>query len=146
MTGMTSKHTDWRHAGLVTLAVGYQWFYNGANFLAFKVARNALHPPMVATPRFFDRGNDPASFRARRWRRSSPSARELGGAALIGVIMLVASQARRFGGRFPAGRSSRGVRLCRTALPGAVRRGLFHRSLSFRQVAGVTIGLVGLAL
>ena len=41
-----------RHGGLVALAVGYQWFYNGANFLAFKVAGNALHPLMVGTLRF----------------------------------------------------------------------------------------------
>ena len=42
-----SMHREW-----VALAVGHQWFYNGANFLAFKVAGNAWHPLMVATLRF----------------------------------------------------------------------------------------------
>ena len=53
MTATTSKNTSWStHRGWVALAVGYQWFYNGAIFLAFKVAGNALHPLMVATLRF----------------------------------------------------------------------------------------------
>lgn len=37
---------------MIALAVGYQWFYNGANFLAFKVAGEFLHPLLVATLRF----------------------------------------------------------------------------------------------
>ena len=51
---MTDKpNTGWStHRGLVILAVGYQWFYNGANFLAFKIAGDALHPLMVATLRY----------------------------------------------------------------------------------------------
>jgi hypothetical protein len=50
MTATAAPRTDWsKHRGLVILAVGYQWFYNGANFLAFKVAGNVLHPLIVAS-------------------------------------------------------------------------------------------------
>jgi len=53
MTATTTSNPGWSsHRSLVALAVGYQWFHNGANFLAFKVAGNALHPLMVATLRF----------------------------------------------------------------------------------------------
>ncbi len=39
MTATTTTNTGWSmHRGWVALAVGYQWFYNGANFLPFKVA------------------------------------------------------------------------------------------------------------
>jgi hypothetical protein len=52
MTARAATRAGWnKHRGLVILAVGYQWFYNGANFLAFKVAGNFLHPLMVATLR-----------------------------------------------------------------------------------------------
>ena len=86
--------TGWsEHRGLVILAVGYQWFYNGANFLAFKVAGNALHPLMVATLRFSVAALILLPFVLARSRRFPVSAREFGGAALIGITMLFASQA-----------------------------------------------------
>lgn len=37
---------------LIILAVGYQWFYNGANFVAFKVGGDAVHPLLLASMRF----------------------------------------------------------------------------------------------
>lgn len=53
MTATATTNTGWStHRGWVALAVGYRWFYNGANFLGFKVAGNALRPLMVATLRF----------------------------------------------------------------------------------------------
>jgi hypothetical protein len=36
---------------LVILGVGYQWLYNGVNFLAFKVGGEAFHPLMLAALR-----------------------------------------------------------------------------------------------
>lgn len=37
---------------LVLLAVGYQWSYNGANFVAFKIDGDAVHPLLLASMRF----------------------------------------------------------------------------------------------
>lgn len=39
-------------SGLVVLAVGYQWFYNGANYLAFKLGVEALPAFLLAVMRF----------------------------------------------------------------------------------------------
>lgn len=136
-----------RHGWLVALAVGYQWFYNGANFLAFKVAGNTLHPLLVATLRFSIAALILLPFGLMRWREAQPSARELGGAALIGIIMLVASQSLAIWGThfLPAGvaavfGSSAPLFLALFAWS------LFHRPLTRRQVAGVSVGFVGLAL
>lgn len=146
MTATTE--TDWSvHRGLVALAVGYQWFYNGANFLAFKVAGNTLHPLMVATLRFSVAALILLPFALTRWRRSPVSSRELEGAALIGVTMLVAGQALAIWGThfLPAGvaavfGSSAPLFLALFAW------GVFHQPLTRRQVAGAAIGFVGLAL
>jgi drug/metabolite transporter (DMT)-like permease len=144
----TTSNPGWsRHRGLVALAVGYQWFYNGANFLAFKVAGNALHPLMVATLRFSLAALVVLPFALARWRRASASIRELGGAALIGVTMLVASQA---------------LAICAThLLPAGVAAvfgssaplflalfawAVFRQPLAGRQIAGVASGFAGLAL
>ncbi|KIZ42224.1 MULTISPECIES: EamA family transporter [Rhodopseudomonas] len=143
-----TTETDWsKHPGLVAAAVGYQWFYNGANFLAFKVAGDTLHPLMVATLRFSIATLILLPFALRRWRRSPVSLQELGGAAVLGVTMLVAGQALAIWGThfLPAGvaavfGSSAPLFLALFAW------GLFHRPLTRRQVAGVTIGLVGLVL
>ena len=140
--------SDWStHRGLVALAVGYQWFYNGANFLAFKVAGNALHPLMVATLRFSLAALILLPFALVRWRHSPVSTRELGGAALIGVTMLVASQAVAIWGThfLPAGVAA----VFGSASPlflALFAWGVFHQPLTRRQVAGVAIGFVGLAL
>jgi drug/metabolite transporter (DMT)-like permease len=148
MTAMTATASDWStNRGLVALAVGYQWFYNGANFLAFKVAGNALHPLMVATLRFSLAALILLPFALVRWRRSPVSTRELGGAAVIGVTMLVASQAMAIWGThfLPAGvaavfGSSSPLFLALFAW------GVFYQPLTRRQVAGVAIGFVGLAV
>ena len=137
---------DWsRHHGLVALAVGYQWFYNGANFLAFKIAGNVLHPLMVATLRFSLAAVILLPFALVRWRRSPVSARELGSAALIGLTMLVASQALAIWGThfLPAGVAA----VFGSAAPlflALFAWGVFRQPLTRRQVAGVTIGFVGL--
>ncbi|WP_404713720.1 EamA family transporter [Sphingomonas sp. MMS24-J13] len=90
MTVNATKGSDWSsHRGLVLLAVEYQWFYNGANFLAFKIAGDALHPLMVATLRFSLAALILLPFALVRWRRSPVPVRALGGAALLGVTMLV---------------------------------------------------------
>ncbi|MCX4160034.1 MULTISPECIES: DMT family transporter [Paraburkholderia] len=148
MSLATTTPMDWRtHRGLVALAVGYQWFYNGANFLAFKVAGNAMHPLMVATLRFSFAALIMLPFGITRWRRVPASAREVAGAALIGITMLVASQALAVWGThfLPAGvaaifGSSSPLFLALFAWA------VFHRPLAARQVAGVAVGIVGLAL
>ena len=133
--------------GLVAVAVGYQWFYNGANFLAFKVAGNALHPLMVATLRFSIAATILLPFALARRRQSPVSAREVGGATLIGVTMLVVSQAGAIWAThfLPAGVAavfSSGVPLFLALFAW----GLFHRPLTRRQVTGVATGFAGLAL
>ncbi len=148
MTATATANTSWSaHRGWVGLAVGYQWFYNGANFLAFKVAGNALHPLMVATLRFSLAALVVLPFAARRWRHSPASASELRGAAMIGVTMLVAGQALAIWGTHfvPAGvaavfGSSSPLFLALFAW------GLLHQPLKGRQIAGVAVGFAGLAL
>ena len=148
MTRATMTNTGWStHRGLVALAVGYQWFYNGSNFLAFKIAGNVLHPLMVATLRFSLAALILLPFALERWRRSPASARELGGAALLGVTMLVASQALAIWGThfLPAGVAA----VFSSSAPlflAIFAWGLFHQPLSGRQMAGVAIGFVGLAM
>lgn len=148
MTATTTTKAGWNtHRGLVALAVGYQWFYNGANFLAFKVAGNALHPLMVATLRFSVAAVILLPFALARWRHSPASFREMAGAALIGVTMLVASQALAIWAThfLPAGvaavfGSSSPLFLALFAW------GLFRQPLRGRQIAGVAVGFMGLAL
>src|SRR3954454_17348779 len=94
MSATAATRWGWnKHRGLVILAVGYQWFYNGANFLAFKVAGEELHPLMVATLRFSLAALILLPAAISRWDRSRPSVKELSGAALVGVVMLVTAQA-----------------------------------------------------
>ena len=102
---------------------------------------------MVATLRFSLAALIHLRFALARRRRSPESARELGGAALIGVTMLVASQALAIWGThfLPAGvaavfGSSAPLFLALFAW------GVFHQPLTSRQVGGVAIGFVGLAL
>ena len=102
---------------------------------------------MVATLRFSLAALVLLPFAMVRWRRSPVSARELGGAALIGVTMLVASQALAIWGThfLPAGVAA----VFGSAAPlflALFAWGVFHQPLTRRQVAGVGIGFVGLAL
>lgn len=147
MSGTPSDGGWSRHRGLVSVAVGYQWFYNGVNFIAFKVAGNALHPLIVAVLRFSIAAAILIPFALVRWRRSPASLQELGSAALLGVVMLVASQALAIWSAhlLPAGvaavfGSSAPLFLALFAW------GLLHRPPTPRQTAGVAIGAVGLAL
>jgi drug/metabolite transporter (DMT)-like permease len=148
MTAAVATKTGWsKHRGLVILALGYQWFYNGANFLAFKVAGNFLHPLMVATLRFSVAALILLPLVLARWRRSPASAHELGGAALIGITMLVASQALAIWGThfLPAGVAS----VFGSSAPlflALFAWGVFRQPLTRRQLAGVAIGFVGLAV
>ncbi len=133
--------------GLVCLAVGYQWFYNGANFLAFKVAGDALHPLMVGALRFSLAAVILMPFALVRWRRSPASRRELRNAALIDLIMLVASQALAIWGThfLPAGVAAVFGSSAPLFLALFAWR-LLHQPLTLRQTAGVLIGFVGLVL
>jgi drug/metabolite transporter (DMT)-like permease len=148
MSTTTTSNPGWsRHRSLVALAVGYQWFYNGANFLAFKVSGNAMHPLMVATLRFSLAALVVLPFALARWRRASASTRELGGAALIGVMMLVASQALAIWAThlLPAGVAAvfgSSAPLFLALFAWAV----FRQPLTRRQIAGVASGFAGLAL
>ena len=148
MTATPAPHPSWSaNRGLVALAVGYQWFYNGSNFLAFKLAGDALHPLMVAALRFSAAAVILIPFALLRWRRAPASLRQLGSAALVGVVMLVASQALAIWGThfLPAGvaavfGSSAPLFLALFAW------GLLREPLTRRQTAGVSIGFLGLVL
>lgn len=148
MTTTSTMNTGWSsHRAWVALAVGYQWFYNGANFLAFKVAGNALHPLMVATLRFSIAALVVLPFALARWRRSPATLPELGGAALIGITMLVASQALTIWGThfLPAGVAA----VFGSSAPlflALFSWALLHQPLTGRQLAGVGVGFAGLAL
>lgn len=147
-TGTEGSSADWSaNRGLVVLAVAYQWFYNGANFIAFKVAGDAFHPLMVATLRFLVAGLLLLPFAIARRKRTRLSPGALGRAALIGVIMLVASQAMAIWGThfLPAGVAS----VFGSAPPlflALFAWAVFKQALTRRQVAGVLVGFAGLAL
>lgn len=146
MTPITTTNPGWsNHRGWVALAVGYQWFYNGANFLAFKVAGNALHPLMVATLRFSLAALAVLPFALARWRRTPASVPELSGAALIGVTMLVASQALTIWGThfLPAGVAA----VFGSSSPlflALFTWAALRQPLTGRQIAGVAVGFAGL--
>lgn len=131
--------------GAIVLAVGYVWFYNGANYLAFKVAGDALHPLMVATLRYLLAGVVLLPVALVRVRRSPVPARELAGAATLGVVMLVVSQPLAIWGThfLPAGVAAvfgSSAPLFLAVFAWAV----FRRPLTRRQVAGVIVGFAGL--
>ncbi len=143
----TAKHGWSANRGLVALAVGYQWFYNGANFLAFKVSGDAMHPVMVATFRFAVPALLLLPFAAWRLRTHHTPPRQLAAAGLIGVIMLVCAQSLSIWGThfLPAGVAS----VFGSAPPlflAVFAWGLFRKPLDGRQVAGVCVGFAGLAL
>lgn len=148
MTARPTTDNGWStHRGWIALAVGYQWFYNGANFLAFKVAGNALHPLMVATLRFSLAALIVLPFAMARWRRSPASLPELGGAVLVGVMMLVASQALAIWGThfLPAGVVAV-FGLSSPLFLALFAWAVLHQSLTGRQIAGVAVGFAGLVL
>ncbi|UAJ10604.1 DMT family transporter [Glacieibacterium megasporae] len=132
---------------LIVLAVAYQWFYNGANYLAFKIAGDALHPLIVATIRFAVAGLLLLPFAIARRKRASVTPRQIVNAAIVGIILLVASQALAIWGThfLPAGVAS----VFGSAAPlflALFAWAIYGRPLTRRQLAGVVIGFVGLAL
>ena len=133
--------------GLVVLAVGYQWSYNGTNFLAFKVSGDAMHPVMVATLRFAVAGILLLPFAAWRFHTHPASARQIAQAGLLGVIMLVCEQTLSIWGThfLPAGVAS----VFGSAPPlflALFAWGLLRQPLGGRQLVGVCVGFAGLAL
>jgi drug/metabolite transporter (DMT)-like permease len=133
-------------SGFVILGVGYQWLYNGVNFLAFKVGGDAFHPLTLATLRFDIATILILPFAAWRWRLRPASMRELAGAVLLGPIMLIGGQTLAICGTqfLPAGVAS----VFGSAAPVflALFAWIFFRqTLDGRQVAGIALGLLGLA-
>lgn len=131
---------------LVLLAVGYQWFYNGANFVAFKVGGDAMHPLALATLRFAIAALVILPFGL--WRLQRPaSLSELANAAGLGVTMLACSQSVAIIGThlLPAGVAS----VFGSAAP--IFLALFawvalREPLGVRQVCGIALGFAGLLL
>ena len=52
MAASSSRSAKTIGPALIIVGVGYQWLYNGVNFLAFKVGGEAFHPLMLAALRF----------------------------------------------------------------------------------------------
>lgn len=130
---------------VVVLGVGYQWLYNGVNFLAFKVGGDAFHPLMLAALRFGGAAILILPFAAWRWRLHPASRRELAGAAVLGPVMLIGSQTLAIWGThyLPAGVAS----VFSSAAPVfiALFAWTFYREMpGRRQLAGIALGLVGL--
>ena len=134
--------------GIVAAAVGYQWFYNGANYLAFKVGVAAMPPFLFSTFRFAAAALLILPLAAWRLSRGSrPTWCELAAAAMIGIIMLVGSQAVAIWGvqHIPAGVAA----VFGSAAPLFIALfawALLHEPLRGRQLAGIATGFVGLAL
>ena len=132
-------------SALVILGVGYQWLYNGVNFLAFKVGGESFHPLMLAALRFGIAALLILPFAVWRWRHRSASIRELASAALLGPIMLIGSQTMAIWGThfLPAGVAS--VLGSTAPVFLALFAWVFLRQApGGRQLAGIALGLVGL--
>lgn len=132
---------------LVILAVGYQWFYNGANFIAFKIGGDAIHPLVFAALRFAIAAAVVFPLALWRFRLRPACMDELLGAAALGVVMLAGGQALGMLGThvLPAGVASvfgSSAPIFLALFAWAVLR----EPLSLGQVSGVGLGFVGLAL
>lgn len=138
--------TPARHvSALVILGVGWTWFYNGGNFLAFKIGGEAFEPLMLAALRFGSASLIILPVAIWRSRLRPASRRELAAAALLGAIMLIGSQTMAIMGThlLPAGVAS----VFGSAAP--VFLALFiwaflHKSPDRRQIAGIALGIIGL--
>lgn len=143
-----SANSEWTaHRGLIAAAVGYQWFYNGANFVAFKVGGDGLPPLMLATLRFAVSALVLLPFASWRTRYRTITARQCAAAALIGVVMLVSGQSLSIWGThfLPAGVAS----VFGSAPPlflALFAWALFRQPLARRQLTGVAVGFAGIAL
>jgi drug/metabolite transporter (DMT)-like permease len=129
-------------------ALAFLWFYNGVNFLAFKVGVEALPAAFLAATRFTVAGLmmlPVAAWRVRAGER--PNGRSLVTAGLLGINMLVGGQALAIWGvhYLPAGTAS--VFGSTPPLYLALFTWLFFRQpLARSQLAGGCIGFVGTAL
>ena len=126
--------------------VAYQWFYNGANFLAFKVGASAFHPLLLAALRFGISALLILPLALWRWRQHRPSGRELLSAALLGIVMLLGSQVLSIWGThlLPAGVAA----VFGSAAPiflALFSWGLLRQALRKRELGGVVLGFAGLA-
>ena len=133
-------------SALIVLGVGWTWFYNGANFLAFKIGGDAFHPLMLAALRFGIAAIAILPLAAWRWRRNPALSREIAGAALLGPVMLIGSQTLAIWGThfLPAGVAS--VFGSATPLFLALFAWAFlHELPGRRQIAGIALGIAGLA-
>ena len=109
MTAASSRRSE-KMIGptLVILGVGYQWLYNGVNFLAFKVGADAFPPLMLAALRFGIAATLILPLAAWRWHFRPAWMREVAGTALLGLVMLIGSQTLAIWGThfLPAGVAS----------------------------------------
>lgn len=131
----------------IVLGVGYQWFYNGANFLAYKVGGDSFHPLMLATLRFGASAVLVLPIAALRWRRHAPTPRELFASGVLGLVMLVGGQSMSIWGThfLPAGVAS----VFGSAAPlflALFAWAVFRQPLGKRELAGVGLGFAGLLL
>ncbi len=132
---------------LVVSAVGYQWFYNGANFVAFKIGGDAVHPLYLAAMRFTI--SAAMVLPLVLWRLRSRPARtsELAAAAGLGLVMLVGGQSLGMFGThlLPAGvasvfGSSAPIFIALSAWA------VLRQPLGLKQAYGVGLGFAGLPL
>lgn len=132
---------------LVVSAVGYQWFYNGANFVAFKIGGDAVPPIVFAAMRFGIAAVVILPLAWWRWRSRPAHRSELAAAAGLGLVMLVGSQTLALLGThlLPAGVAS----VFGSTAPiflALFTWGILRKPLGVRQVCGIALGFAGLAL
>lgn len=138
----------WAHnRTLVVLAVGYQWFYSGANFVAFKIGGDALNPVMLAAMRFTIATALVLPLAAWRWRSRPARVAELASAAALGVVMLAGGQALDMVGThlLPAGVAS----VFGSTSPiflAIFASAILREPLGLSRACGVGLGFVGLTL
>ncbi|WP_285404865.1 EamA family transporter [Luteibacter sp. ME-Dv--P-043b] len=143
-----SVHAGWaRSRVLVASAVGYQWFYNGANFVAFKVGGDAIPPIVLAAMRFGLAAALILPLALWRWRLRPAHASELASAAGLGLVMLLGSQTLALMGThlLPAGVAS----VFGSSAPiflALFSWAILRKPLGRREVCGIALGFTGLAL
>lgn len=136
------------HAGLVVPAMAFLWFYNGVNYLAFKVGVEAVPALVIGGLRFTVAGLLLLPLAAWRIRQTElPLGRELAAAALTGVVLLVGGQVLMIWSvrYLPAGVASVFGSTPPMFLALFVWL-LLRQPLGRRQLAGVGVGFAGLAL
>lgn len=143
-----SVHAEWaRSRLLVASAVGYQWFYNGANFVAFKVGGDAIPPIVLAAMRFGLAAALILPLALWRWRLRPAHGSELAPAVGLGLVMLLGSQTLALMGThlLPAGVAS----VFGSSAPiflALFSWAILRKPLGRREVCGIALGFTGLAL